>query len=312
MDATIPEDYRNVVDPGRFKQVWRAATLYSKSEMVPKRFQARFAEPGQDRISDCFVVIDTAMRLKINIMLAFQQLYVVHGTPSMGAQLAIALANRSEAIDGRIHFELTGEGGTRACRAYATDDTGTKIDLTVDMALANKSGWTKPRGKSGMIPLWVTNPDLMLRYRSATYLIRTHCPEVQMGLPTDDEVEDMDEPKAIPATPKSLGELTERLNAPAVDVESEPEDILTPKGQAVAAEAPADETLKAANKPDPVIWMAELEEAFGAAKTTEEVMALCDQGKAFIKELGGSQKTYAGNVETWDKKAHHRIADKDI
>ena len=34
-------------------------------------------------------------------------------------------------------------------------------------------------------------PDLMLRYRAATFFSRLYCPELTMGMRTTDELEDM-------------------------------------------------------------------------------------------------------------------------
>ena len=59
-------------------------------------------------------------------------------------------------------------------------------------------------------------PDLMLRYRSATFLIRTTAPEISMGL-TKDEVEDIGEKTVdIPAE-----EIKQHANKKTIDVKAE-------------------------------------------------------------------------------------------
>ena len=53
------------------------------------------------------------------------------------------------------------------------------------MAMAKADGWTK-NAKYRSIP------EQMLRYRSATWLIRLYCPEVTCGMQSTDELKDSD------------------------------------------------------------------------------------------------------------------------
>ncbi len=72
---------------------------------------------------------------------------------------------------------------------------GEKEKLTgplVTIALAKKEGWYNKRGKDGkeLISKWQSMPELMLRYRAAAWFVRTHAPEIAMGLQTVEEVRD--------------------------------------------------------------------------------------------------------------------------
>lgn len=270
--------YRSILDKDMRGQIWLAAQIFAQSEMVPERFQTK--QGGRDKTADCFVVIDLAMRLGIDVYLAFQQCYVVQGQPGMGGQLVISLANRSDAINGRIHFEMTGEGASLACRAYATDDTGAEIECTVPLSMAAKSGWKSQ--------LWKSNPELMLKYRSATYLVRTHCPEVLCGMPTDDELRDIVGAAATETPPPTtLSELTERLTAPEEVVVDEPADDM----------------------PDPEVTMAAFKTAYEVATTIAAVEGIDEEAHTYIKSLGGEQHKYALDRDLWSKTAFDRIAD---
>ena len=84
-----------------------------------------------------------------------------------------------------ILYEITGSGDAMKCRAYTKmSATGTDVEMTVSMAMAKKELWTKN-------PKWSSMPELMLRYRSAMFLIRTYAPEVLYGMSEVDEVHDM-------------------------------------------------------------------------------------------------------------------------
>jgi hypothetical protein len=55
----------------------------------------------------------------------------------------------------------------------------------VTVGIAKKEGWFAKAGSK-----WQTIPEQMLRYRAATFLIRTIAPEIGLGLHTVDELED--------------------------------------------------------------------------------------------------------------------------
>ena len=52
--------------------------------------------------------------------------------------------------------------------------------------MAKAEGWYGKKGSK-----WVTMPELMLRYRSATFLIRTTAPEIALGFQTTEEWRDV-------------------------------------------------------------------------------------------------------------------------
>lgn len=62
--------------------------------------------------------------------------------------------------------------------------TGEEISYTITMREAIAENWTKN-------PKYRTLPELMLRYRAATLLIRTHAPEVLNGMHMVEEIEDV-------------------------------------------------------------------------------------------------------------------------
>lgn len=69
--------------------------------------------------------------------------------------------------------------------AYAINHSGqiARQRASMDMAVAEE--WANN-------PKYSTMPEMMLQYRSAAFLVRLNAPEVMMGIPTADEVEDMD------------------------------------------------------------------------------------------------------------------------
>jgi hypothetical protein len=156
------------------------ASVYSKSTLVPKEYQGS--------VGNVLIAQNMANRMGADVLMVMQNLYIVHGKPGWSAQFLIACFNQCERFSA-IKYRFIGEPGkpSYGCIAYATElATGEVIEGTaITLAMAAAEGWsTKPGSK------WKTMPEQMLRYRAATFLIRSTAPEIGMGLMTRDEIED--------------------------------------------------------------------------------------------------------------------------
>ena len=85
---------------------------------------------------------------------------------------------------------MLGERNTDSwgCKAYTTERaTGELIEgVAVTIGMAKAEGWF---GKAGS--KWKTMPELMMRYRAATFLIRSVAPEIALGFQSTEEVRDV-------------------------------------------------------------------------------------------------------------------------
>lgn len=175
-----PEDdsFANILDKDRFDQLWRMASILAKSALVPEAYKGK--------VEDCFVACQMALRLQIEPMMVLQNVYVVKGRPGMEAKLAIALVNARGPFLGPIDYDLEGEGDSRKCTAFATlRKSGRVCKMSVSIQTAKDNGWYRKDGS------WEKLPELMLRYRSAAFLIRVYAPEVLLGMQTTDELKDV-------------------------------------------------------------------------------------------------------------------------
>lgn len=166
-----------------FVALQRVANMYCTSSLVPKQYQ------GADNLGNTIIAVDMAIRLNMHPLMVMQNLYIVYNQPSWSSKFLIATFNQCGRFSS-IQYEMTGEKGTDTwgCIAWAKEkETGNLIkSAEVTIAIAKKEGWY---GKSGS--KWQTMPELMLQYRAASLLIRTHAPEISMGLSTQEEVFDM-------------------------------------------------------------------------------------------------------------------------
>ena len=165
----------------------RKATALSKSSLIPKEFQGN--------VPNCMIALDIADSLGMKPLPVLQNLYIVHGKPSWSSQFLIAAFNQCGKFSG-ITYNFFGEPGTDAfgCYAKAVDlRTGEILQgPPVTIAIAKKEGWYSKSGSK-----WQTMPDLMMRYRAATFLVRTTAPELTLGLPMQDETEDIQPVRSI-------------------------------------------------------------------------------------------------------------------
>jgi len=172
-------DFQCYLDTAKFNQMWRAAQVFSSSEIVPTQYR--------NKPNDCFIALQMAMRCKCDPMAFMQGTYVVYGRPGMEAKLAIALMNSRGPFDGPVQWKFEGKGASRSCTAYAKHkQTGGMCEATITWDMAEKEGWTKKQGSK-----WQTMPDLMFMYRSAAFLGRLYCPEVLYGMQTVEEIVDV-------------------------------------------------------------------------------------------------------------------------
>jgi len=166
------------LDTNLFDQGQRAALLLSKSDIVPTHYRGQPA--------NCFIALDFAKRMGLNPLLYMQNTYVVHGKMGIEAKLAIALINKSGRFKGSIQYKFTGNGESLECEAFAINKLdGTRISDVCSVQMAKDMGWWTKSGS-----FWPKMTKRMLKYRSATFMIKLNCPEVLFGMDTVEELRD--------------------------------------------------------------------------------------------------------------------------
>lgn len=162
-----------------FMMATQMAKAFASSTIVPKDYQGNYANG--------LVAIDLANRLKISPLAVMQNLDVIQGRPAWRATFLIGLINGSGKYDFELQFDEKEKNGKPFSCTCWTEKDGRKVTgITVDMDMAEKEGWTKKNGSK-----WITMPQVMLRYRAASFFSRMNCPEISNGIYTKEEVIDM-------------------------------------------------------------------------------------------------------------------------
>jgi hypothetical protein len=252
-----------------FELMQRGAKLLAASTLIPKDYQGNF--------SNCVVALNMANRLGADPLMVMQNLYVVHNRPSWSAQFLIASFNQCGNFSA-IRYKWSGTEGQDdwGCQAYATERANSEVITgpLITIALSKKEGWF---GKSGS--KWQTIPQLMLMYRAAAWLVRTHAPEISMGLQTAEEVHDVyDEAKDIGSGVSSgtaaMRDKIGKLSADNPVIEGKGETIDTKTGEVITASTEKKPT--AADKPEPIIKYGDVAGALQTAKNIDELNEAAD------------------------------------
>lgn len=172
-EATVKKDLMNL----SFKQ----AQFYASSTIVPASYQ--------NNPSNCFIAIQMANRMGADPFQVMQSLNVIKGKPSWSSQFIIAAINQSGRFKTQLNYKIKGnwKDKTLSCIAYATALDGTLCEsIEVDYQMAKAEGWIDKQGSK-----WQTMPELMIRYRAASFFGKQFCPDLLLGLMSTEEQKDI-------------------------------------------------------------------------------------------------------------------------
>lgn len=162
-----------------FEAGQRIAKVFASSSFVPDAYKGN--------IGNCMIGLNMAIRMNADPLMVLQNLVAVHGTPTFEAKFAIACFNATGKYS-TLSYSEVGEKGKDSWGMYAyaielkTGDVKKGPAITIQMA--KDEGWYARNTK------WKNIPELMLRYRAASWFIRTTDPGIMMGFQTKDEAED--------------------------------------------------------------------------------------------------------------------------
>lgn len=190
-------------DANSFDHWQRIAKALSSSDLIPTQYR------GPGGMANTLVALEFANRVGASPLMVMQNLNIIEGRPAWSAKFVIAsleaagyslryeTENRG---DKKVQYEYwEGPKGQRskktgtleiadvACRVVGTDSNGTEHDgpwVSIEMAVME--GWYTRNGSK-----WKTMPEVMLRYRAASFFGNLYAPGMLMGLKTKEEVEDI-------------------------------------------------------------------------------------------------------------------------
>lgn len=301
----------NLFSLGMFREAWTVAEQLAKSKLIPKEFQ--------NNPPDCIIAMEMAQRIGAGIFPVMQSLYIVHGKPGWSAQFIIAALNSCGRFS-PLRFDMVGDGDDKTCTAWSLEKvTGERLTgPSVSIDMAKKEGWYSKNGSK-----WQTMPELMLRYRAATFFGRLYAPDILMGMRTAEELHDTDDVIDVQPEPSTVDDLNARFSKPGKEtINTETGEITKaaeedkqepPPENPTTATPPRQAELKEDPPPpketqQPVDSAPETQQAAGDPEPQPEPGQLSARVKSFMKEINQAAAKGSIAVDTWRSKHHNRVA----
>ena len=291
--TTTEQSLPQSAESEKFSLMQRQARLFAQSPLIPAHL--RQGSPDQ-AMANCYIAMTIADRMGEDRMTVMQNIHIVHGTAGFKAQYMIARANASGVFKDGIDWEVSGEGKGLSVTAFATlASTGRRVEITVDMAMAEAEGWTKNSK-------YKTMPEIMLRYRSGTFLVRMYAPQVMLGYQTVEESEDV----AFAAIPAN-----EPVTAQALLEQAKPEEPATGNGDPQTIDAKAeiagpDDDTPEPEQPDPDVN----DEHPGKAKAEEIIAEIRKAGT--VIDVNSIVARYKDDLEAMHAFTAGRVTDAAV
>lgn len=195
--APQPEESTALTAPvGQVPTVWNDSKMMAQMGKMAKMLAASDLVPDtyKGKPANCLIALDLANRLGFSPTLVMKHLYIVKGKPAWSGKFCISIIN-SCGLFSPLEFVTTEKG----CYAQATRLSTGRIcvgpEVTWDMVKAE--GWYDKAGSK-----WKTMPELMFKYRAASFFASTYCPERLEGIPTAEEMQDVNGYEEVPAPEK--------------------------------------------------------------------------------------------------------------
>jgi len=171
-----------------FDAAQRMARALCSSSLVPRDYQ------GQQGLANSLIALEIAARMRLSPLVVMQNMTPIHGRPTWSSKFLIATVNASGRFS-PLRFVFDDKEKPSRCHAVATDKaTGEVLEgETITLELARKEGWWSRKDRNGNeTSKWQTMTGQMLRYRAAAWWANVYCPEIALGLITQEEALDIE------------------------------------------------------------------------------------------------------------------------
>ena len=187
--ATEPKDKSVTMwnDKKTANDTYKMAKIIAQTTIIPQSFRNK---PG-----DCLVVIDMANRMAMSPIFIMQNSQLVNGNFSWRGSACKSMIDGCGRYISSEYVEV-GERDKDSWGYYlqAVDKNGKIVNgVAATIAMAKSEGWYDRN------PKWKSMPELMLKYRCASFFAKTECPAVLMGFQTAEENQDI-----MPADDKNV------------------------------------------------------------------------------------------------------------
>jgi len=172
----VQDEVVALFDTAKFEHMYRVAKLMASSDLMPKHLMGKEA--------NCMLIVQQALRWKMDPFAMAQGTFVVSNKLGYEGKVVAAVVNTRAALKERLKYDVSGEGQNCSVVVRGTFQ-GEDEERTV------AATWAEGKALSPHGAKWKELPDQQLCYYAARKWARRHCPELILGVLSDDEVEAM-------------------------------------------------------------------------------------------------------------------------
>ena len=184
----------DLYDIGYFDQTARIAEVMANGTLLPEHFwkdrEGTFS-PEQVK-ANCFAICNQARQWGLNPFSVIQATYIVKGRLGFEGKLVAGVVNSLANLKQRLIYTYEGSGLDLTVTVSGTfqgEDEPRTVTLKVKDAMTDNQMWKK-------------DPEQKLCYSGATKWARRHCPEIILGVSTDDDLAKFESEPTDPAMAK--------------------------------------------------------------------------------------------------------------
>lgn len=178
LPAVIEEPQRSMtfLTPESFEAAERIAVLMTTCGTMPAHIKNK---------GDAFRIVVQAAKWRMDPFVVAECTSLVHGRMCFEGKLVAAVLSSMNSIEGRLVYDLTGEGQDMAITVSGKVRGG-----RVEKLSGTVRGW-RTKTKDNSSNNWDKDPHSQLIYRGTRQWARLYAPESIMGIYTPDEMEDV-------------------------------------------------------------------------------------------------------------------------
>lgn len=216
-----------ILDTAKFEQMSRVANVMALTPVLPRHLAGykdgdnwQWYTPEEVKAT-CFLIVNQAVRWNMDPFSLMGETYVVGGKLAYQGKMVAAVVNARAALKTKLDYRFTGTKGQPdyTCTVSATlegEETPRESSLSFKDAKTSNSMWTK-------------DPEQKLAYSAVVRWARRYCPEVVLGVLTDDDLERIAQserditPKPQTAQERLQARLAQNAQQEAQDAPESPE-----------------------------------------------------------------------------------------
>lgn len=196
----------HLYDTARFEQSQRVAMAMARASLLPKHLRGSDIHESQ---ANCLRIVNQAVRWGMDPFAIMDETYVVGGKLGYSGKLVAAVVNANAGLVGRLDYTFTGTPGKDD---FTVTVSGQFAGGTAPKIVTLSVGQAKTENK-----MWKADPEQKLCYSGAVKWARRWCPEVVLGVVTDDDLEHVTPPPPANAATAALRERMEGAGKPKTE-----------------------------------------------------------------------------------------------